>query len=76
MLELEGEDFLERWPAAAQKLYLLAFTNVLMTAGAAVSVSVLASSAVVPWSEWVAAWETDGEECDSASGIVPLHWPK
>jgi hypothetical protein len=65
-LELSGKLCLDRWPLPFRKVYRLSFTNVLKTAGVEVladsSSRTVVGSASVPWSEWVEAWEGDGQE--------------
>jgi len=75
----------DRWPRAARKVYLLAFTNVLKTAGVAVlghrdeqGASREAADGqeidqmVVTWADWVAAWEIDN---DVSSNTIWRHIP-
>ncbi len=72
---LAGGDFLEYCPPPAHRIYLLAFTNLLKTAGVAASDLAEVGSAVVPWADWVAAWEnSDGptRQCDAKSNSASL----
>lgn len=76
-LVLSGDCILEHLPIESRNIYLLVLTNVLKTAAVAVlndaesrtDVATLA----VPWSDWVAAWESNNEALNGpARGLIPL----